>query len=162
MARRSVGSFLDTTMPDQDTSGTETSETEGLGGRVSNIGIIEELYQAFATEGLDRVLELCDPECVVVQDEALPWGGRHEGIEGVATFGALLVGTVHSVVTGDELFEAGDRVIQYGRSRGTVLAGGVTFDLPEVHVWTVRNGKVTAAEFYTDTPAMLRALGQDS
>ena len=129
---------------------------------MSNIAIIQELYEAFATEGLDRVLELCDPECVVVQDEALPWGGRHQGIDGVATFGALLGGTIHSVVTDGELFEAGDRVIQYGRSRGTVLASGVTFDMPEVHVWTVRDGKVTAAEFYIDTPAMLRALGQGS
>jgi uncharacterized protein len=120
------------------------------------------LYEAFATDGLDRVLELCDPQCVVTQDEALPWGGRHQGLDGVATFGALLGGTIHSVVTSDELFETEDRVIQYGRSRGTVLANGATFDMPEVHVWTLRDGKVIAAEFYTDTPAMLRALGRAS
>jgi len=30
--------------------------------------------------------------------------------------------------------------------------------VPEVHVWTLRDGKVTAAEFYIDTPAMLSAL----
>ena len=39
---------------------------------VSNIAIIRELYEAFATDGLDRVLELCDPDCVVTQDPALP------------------------------------------------------------------------------------------
>lgn len=129
---------------------------------MSNIEIIQELYGAFATDGLDRVLELCDAQCVVTQDEALPWGGRHHGLDGVATFGALLGGTIHSVVTSDELFEAGDRVIQYGRSRGTVLANGATFDMPEVHVWTLRDGKVTAADFYIDTPAMLRVLGRAS
>jgi len=129
---------------------------------VSNIEIIQDLYEAFASGGLDRVLELCDPQCVVTQDDALPWGGRHKGIDGVATFGALLGGTIHSVITSDELFEAGDRVTQYGRSRGIVLANGATFDIPEVHVWTLRDGKVTAAEFYIDTPAMLRALGQPS
>jgi uncharacterized protein len=129
---------------------------------VSNIEIIQELYEAFATEGLDRVLELCDPDCVVTQDPALPWGGRHEGLDGVATFGALLGGTIHSEITSDELFEAGDRVIQYGRSRGTVRASGATFDSPEVHVWTLRAGKVAAAEFYVDTAAMLLALGEAS
>jgi len=129
---------------------------------VSNIEIIRELYEAFATDGLDRVLALCDRQCVVTQDEALPWGGRHQGLDGVATFGALLGGTIRSVVTSDELFEAGDRVIQYGRSRGTVLANGASFDMPEVHVWTLRDGKVTAAEFYIDTRAMLRALGRAS
>lgn len=129
---------------------------------MSNREIIQQVYEAFATDGFDRVLELCDPECVVTQDTALPWGGRHQGIDGVVTFGASLGGTVHSVVTSDELFEAGDRVIQSGRSRGTVLANGATFDVPEVHVWTLRDGKVTAAEFYIDTPAMLRALGYAS
>jgi len=129
---------------------------------MSNIEIIQELYQAFAVQGLDRILELCDADCVVTQDGALPWGGRHEGLDGVATFGLALGGTIDSVVTADAMFEAGDRVIQYGRSRGMVLATGAEFDVPEVHVWTLRNGKVTAAEFYSDTPAMLDVLGQAS
>ena len=124
---------------------------------MSNAEIIEQVYEAFAAEGLGRVLELCDPDCVVTQDAALPWGGRHEGLDGVATFAAALGGTIHSVIATDELFEAGDRVIQYGRSRGTVLANGATFDMPEVHVWTLRDEKVIAAEFYVETPTMLAA-----
>lgn len=129
---------------------------------MSNIQIVEELYEAFETAGLDRVLELCDPGCVVTQDDALPWGGRFEGLDGVLTFGAALGGTIESVVTSAAMFEAGDQVIQYGRSRGTVLANGTAFDCPEVHVWTLRDGKVTAAEFYVDTPVMLRALAGES
>ena len=129
---------------------------------MSNIEIIRELYRAFETEGLDRILELCDADCVVTQDGALPWGGRYEGLDGVATFGLALGGTIDSVVTADSMFEAGDRVIQSGRSRGTVLATGAEFDVPEVHVWTLRDGKVTAAEFYSDTHAMLDVLGQAS
>jgi ketosteroid isomerase-like protein len=107
---------------------------------------------------VDRILGLCDPDCVVQQDDALPWGGRYEGLDGVATFGLALGGTVDSVVTSDGLFEAGDRVIQFGRSRGTVVANGAVFDMPEVHVWTLCNGMVTTAEFYTDSLAMLDAL----
>ena len=129
---------------------------------MSNIEIIKELYAAFAAGDVDRILKLCDPDCVVIQDDALPWGGRYEGLDGVATFGLALGGTVHSVVTSDGMFEAGDRVIQFGRSRGTVLANGAEFDMPEVHVWTLRNGKVTAAEFYIDTHAMLDVLSQAS
>jgi len=129
---------------------------------MSNIEIIRELYAAFEADGLDRVLELCDPDCVVVQDEALPWGGRYEGFDGVATFGAALGGTIHSVVTSDALFEAGDRVIKLGRSRGKVLANGAVFDMPAAHIWTLRDGKVTAAEFYIDTQAMLDVLGRAS
>lgn len=125
---------------------------------MTNIAIIQEIYEAFATEGLDRVLELCDTNCLVTQDNALPWGGQYEGLDGVLGFGAALGGTIQSVITSEALFAAGDHVIQYGRSRGTVLTNGATFDVPEVHVWTVRDGKVTAAEFYVDTPVMLGAL----
>lgn len=129
---------------------------------MANLEIIEQVYTAFAAEGLDRVLELCDPDCVVTQDDALPWGGRHQGLDGVATFAVALGSTIHAVVTTEELFEAGDRVIQCGRSRGTVLANGAKFDVPEVHAWTLRDGRVAAADFYIDTPAMLRALGRAS
>jgi uncharacterized protein len=126
---------------------------------MSNVEVIEQVYEAFAAESLDRVLELCDPDCVVTQDDALPWGGRHRGLEGVAAFAVALGTTIQSVVNTAELFEAGDRVIQCGRSRGTVFANSATFDVPEVHIWTLREGKIVAAEFYVDTPAMLRALG---
>ena len=37
-------------------------------------------------------------------------------------------------------------------------ANGATFELSEVHTWTVRNSKVVAAHFAIDTPAMLQAL----
>jgi ketosteroid isomerase-like protein len=129
---------------------------------MSNIEIIRELYAAFAAEGLGRVLELCDSDCVVTQDDALPWGGRYEGLDGVATFAIALGGAIDSVITDDAMYEAGDRVIQCGRSRGTVLATGAGFDMPEVHVWTLRDGLVTAAEFYIDTHAMLDVLSQAS
>lgn len=162
MARRSVERPLDVVTNKDNTSETEASETEGDGGLMTNGDIIQELYRAFETEGLDRVLELCDPDCVVTQDEALPWGGRHEGFDQVATFAMTLGGTIHSVITTDAMFEAGDRVIQFGRSRGQVLATGAGFDMPEVHIWTLRRGKVVAAEFYVDTQAMLVVLGQVS
>jgi uncharacterized protein len=129
---------------------------------MSNIEIIRELYRAFEADGLDRIFELCDSNCVVIQDHALPWGGRYEGLDGVANFGLALGGTIGSVVTADATFEAGDRVIQCGRSRGTVIATGAEFDIPEVHIWTLHDGKVTAAEFYIDTPAMLDVLSQAS
>ena len=66
--------------------------------------------------------------------------------------------SVLGAVAQDVIFEAGDHVVQRGRTQGTVRATGVAFDIPEVHVWTLRDGKVAAAEFYIDTPAMLAAL----
>jgi uncharacterized protein len=123
-----------------------------------NIEIIKQVYEAFALEDLDAVLDLVDPDCVVTQDESLPWGGHHVGHDGMATFGFALIGALDSAVTIESLFEADGQVIQCGRTKGTVRANGNGFDIPEVHVWTLRDGKVVAAPIAIDTPAMLAAL----
>jgi uncharacterized protein len=124
----------------------------------TNIEIVQGIYDALTRLDLDAILAVCDPACVITQDASLPWGGRHVGHDGVATFAAALVGSIDSAVTFDSLFEADGQVIQYGRTRGTVRANGNAFDVPEVHVWTLRDGKVTEAHFAIDTPAMLAAL----
>jgi ketosteroid isomerase-like protein len=129
---------------------------------MSNLAIIQLVYAALEAGELASILELCDPGVSVTQDDALPWGGSHRGLDGVATFALALGGTIDSTVTVGALFEAGDRVIQYGRTRGTVLATGAEFDIPEVHVWTLRAGKIVAAEFYIESSAMLVALGSGS
>lgn len=123
-----------------------------------NINIIKQVYEAFAQQNLERLLTLVDPDCVVTQDASLPWGGRHVGHDGVTAFAFALVGSADSTVTIESLFEADGQVIECGRTKGTVRANGKPFDIPEVHVWTLRGGKVTAAHFAIDTPAMLAAL----
>jgi ketosteroid isomerase-like protein len=123
-----------------------------------NIAVITEIYEAFARQDLDALLALVDPECVVTQDASLPWGGRHVGPDGVTTFAFALMGTIDSTVTVESLFEADGQVIQCGRTKGTVRANGKAFDVPEMHLWTLKDGKVTAAHFAIDTPGMLAAL----
>ncbi len=50
-------------------------------------------------------------------------------------------------------------MVQIGRTRGRVRATGNEFDVPETHVWTVEDGRVTRFESYIDTPKMREALG---
>jgi uncharacterized protein len=129
---------------------------------MSNSEIVSVIYEAFAGKGMERVLELVDPDCVITQDDALPWGGRFVGIEGAATFATGLGTTIQSTLVTTAFYETGDRVVQCGRTQGTVIATGVTFDVPEVHIWTLRDNKVVAAEFYIETARMLEALGSPS
>ena len=100
------------------------------------------------------------PDFVVTQDARLPWGGRYEGPDGFATLGLALLEAIDSKVTTDALFEADGDVFQVGRTRGTVQATGATFDIPEVHRWTIADGLAVRAHFAIDTPAMLTALGR--
>ncbi len=39
-----------------------------------------------------------------------------------------------------------------------VRANGNAFDIPEIHLWVLKKGKVVAAHFAVDTTAMLAAL----
>lgn len=104
------------------------------------------------------MLTLVDPDCVVTQDASVPWGGRHVGQDGVTAFAFALIGSADSAITVESLFEADGQVIQCGRTKGTVRANGHAFDIPEVHLWTLKDGKIVGAHFAIDTPAMLAAL----
>ena len=64
------------------------------------------------------------------------------------TFFLTLVEHIESQVTTESLFAAGDHVVQTGRTRGTVKANGASFDIPEVHVWELRDGKVVRYQAY--------------
>jgi uncharacterized protein len=125
---------------------------------VENIEIIQQIYSAFAHHDLEDLLSLVHSDCVVTQDASLPWGGRYVGHDGVTAFALAMIGAIDSSVTVESLFEADGQVIQCGRTKGVVRATGNAFDVPEVHVWTFKEGKVVAAHFAIDTAAMLAAL----
>jgi ketosteroid isomerase-like protein len=120
--------------------------------------VVRSIYDAMAARDFGALFELLDPEIVVTQDDRLPWGGRHEGHDGFAEFVLALTAAITSSVTIDAIFEADGDVVQAGRTAGTVNANGSTFDVPEVHRWTVRGGRAVRAHFSIDTPAMLAAL----
>jgi uncharacterized protein len=120
--------------------------------------LLERMYRAFGERDLETIASLLDPAITIWQTEELPWGGRYEGLDGFAAFFGKLSGTITSQVAVDDIYEAGDHVVQMGFTRGTVNATGVEFDVREVHVWEVRDGKAVSFRAYIDTPAMLAAL----
>ena len=124
--------------------------------------VIERLYRAFAERDLETVLALTSPDIVIEQDPALPWGGTHHGHDGLGRFVLALLGSIDSQVTVQAMFAAGDQVVQYGRTAGIVRANGQRFDIPECHVWTVRDGVATSASYFIDSAAMLEVLGPPS
>jgi ketosteroid isomerase-like protein len=126
---------------------------------MSDIEVVQAIYAAMGAKDFEKLFPLLHPDIVVTQDPHLPWGGRHVGHDGYATFGLTLTGTITSAVTTDAMFQADGDVIQVGRTRGTVNANGASFDIPEVHRWTITDGQATAAHFAIDTPGMLAALG---
>jgi uncharacterized protein len=123
-----------------------------------NIATVQRMYEAFKTRDASVFQEVFAPDIKISQSPQVPWGGEYEGHDGAFTFLLKLVEHIESQVTTDAMFAAGDHVVQTGRTRGRVLANGATFDVPEVHVWELRDGKVVRFQVYIDTPAMLEAL----
>ena len=126
----------------------------------SDVEVVNDVYAAMTGGDVARLFELFDEDCVITQDPRLPWGGRHVGHDGLATFGLRLRDAIQSTVTTDAVFAADGDVIQVGRTAGTTVATGTPFDVAEVHRWTIRDGRVVAAHFSIDTSAMLAALGE--
>jgi ketosteroid isomerase-like protein len=124
----------------------------------SGIEVVRAIYAALAARDFTSLYKLLDPDIVMTQDPDLPWGGRYEGYEGFVNFGLTLTETIDSAVTIEAIFAADDEVIQCGRTRGTVRANGVAFDIPEVHRWRLEDGLAVEAHFAIDTAAMLAAI----
>ena len=125
---------------------------------MSDVDVVRAIYEAMAARDYDTLFSLIDVSAVVTQDPRLPWGGRHEGHDGVVVFAAALTGAIESNVDIEAIFAADDEVIQMGRTKGTVVGTERTFDIPEVHRWKIRDGKAVEAHFTIDTEAMLAVL----
>jgi ketosteroid isomerase-like protein len=119
---------------------------------------IEQLYEAFRTRDIPKIMGLVRGDIQVRQTDLLPWGGQYDGLMGLQTFFAKLTQAITSEATVERMIDAGDRVVAIGRTHGTVNANGAPFDIPFAHVWTLREGRAAAFEAYIDTPAMREAL----
>jgi len=124
----------------------------------ASLGLVREIYDAFTRRDPAAVFAQLHPDVEFHQTELLPWGGHYRGHDGVREFFARLLGAIDSAVTVERFIDAGDHVAVVGRTRGHTRNGGVPFDVAIVHVWTVRDARISRFEAYIDTPAMLAAL----
>ncbi|WP_029896153.1 nuclear transport factor 2 family protein [Nocardia brasiliensis] len=124
----------------------------------TNLDLIAQVYQAFETRDFGVIARLFDPDIEINQTAELPWGGHYHGHAGAVRFLTTLLSHIDSTVLSEHLFAAGPDVVQIGRTTGTTMPGGAPFDIPEVHIWRLRNGLIVGYDAYLDTPAMLAAL----
>jgi uncharacterized protein len=123
--------------------------------------IVRGVYEATMAGDRERVFSLLDEHVEWVIPEALPYGGRFEGHEGVTE--TRRIANEHFVpgqtFSQDHVFRSVDDVVVIGRMSATAQESGRELDVPFAHIWTVRGGKVVARRQYTDTEMILSALG---
>jgi ketosteroid isomerase-like protein len=124
----------------------------------SRMTVIRSFYDAVARGDVDAILDLLDPQVVWRTPESLPWGGTFHGYEGFREFFARLISQpVESRREVQRYIDAGDRIVVQLRTFGRPKGDTTETDVPEVHVWTVGNGKIVELEAIFDTETALRA-----
>jgi ketosteroid isomerase-like protein len=121
----------------------------------ANIALIQNLYGAFGRGDLKTLMGGMAADCcweVVGRTQDHPLMGVRNGAAGVQEFFQTIPAIQDvSEFTPKEFFAADDRVFVLGHYAWTVRKTGKAVASDWIHVFTVRDGKVSAFREFTDT-----------
>jgi len=128
-----------------------------------NVAVVKGIYDAFARGDVASVLGRMSSDIVWMEAENFPYAdGNPYCSPGTVAAGvfARCVGEWNGFgVEMSDLIDGGDRVVALGRYSGRHKQTGQRMNPQAVHVWTLKDGKVTAFQQYIDTLAVARAYG---
>lgn len=137
---------------------TETVENTGADA----VAIVQTVYNGFAAGDMDMATSVMSPDIIWNEAEGNPYAdlnpyvGPNAVLSGVFTrIGGQWTGFT---ATPSEFVTEGNRVIVFGRYKGTYNATGKTLDAPFVHSLTVINGKITGFQQYMDTEQQVAVM----
>ena len=127
-----------------------------------NVRTVQEAYAAFGRGDIAALLAMLDEGVEWVTPgppEVMPTAGTRRGREGVAEFFSTLAETDDiEVFEPQEFIARGDKVVAIIKCRTRLKATGRAVDDELVHIFTVRDGRVTRFREYFDTAAAVEAL----
>jgi ketosteroid isomerase-like protein len=125
-----------------------------------NVDLLRGLYEAFAQSGITGIpTDLVEADFEMGMFPPFP-SGPFQGQQGIVEFAREFDAIFEEFrVEPEEFFDIDDRVAVVVRFRGQGVAGGVPVDERIAHVWTMRDGKLARADFYTDVAEALEAVG---
>jgi ketosteroid isomerase-like protein len=118
-----------------------------------NVEFVKTVYDAFARGDVPAVLGAFAEDIEWFEAEGMPYGGLHRGPDAVAqnVFGPITEDVEGFAVTPEELIGSGATVAAVVRYTGTGKATGKALDVPVVHVWDIRDGKLARFRQFIDT-----------
>jgi ketosteroid isomerase-like protein len=125
-----------------------------------SVEVVKGLYAAFGKGDVPAVLGAMAADIEWCEAEGMPYGGVYHGGEEVAqnVFGPLLEDIPNFAVTPEQFFASEDAVAVVARYTGSGKATGKELDLPVVHVWDVRSGKIARFRQFVDTAMFLEVV----
>ncbi len=125
-----------------------------------NVAIVRRAWEAYISRDNEAALALYDPEVELdFTGGAVPIYGRYKGLEGVREFFRdwLVIWQDYGSEI-EELIDAGDEVIALMHEWGRGRQSGVPVDFRQVHVWTLRDGKLLRLRVYDTREEALAAV----
>jgi ketosteroid isomerase-like protein len=124
----------------------------------SNSAVVKNIYAAFNRGDIESVLAKVQPnaEWVNYGPASVPYFGNFTG-RMTEFFQAIGESTTGGNVAVDRYMESGDSVITEGRYTATVKATGARIDEAIVHIFTLRDGKISSWRGYGDTAVVAAA-----
>jgi ketosteroid isomerase-like protein len=128
----------------------------------SNRELIESIYDAFARGDAGTVFGAMHPEVEWKEAEGSPYADQNPYV-GAARVGEGVIGRLMAdfegfTVTPLKIVAEGDTVVALGRYTGTHRRSSTRLDAQFAHAWTLRDGKVTGFQQYTDTAQYQRLM----
>ena len=126
-----------------------------------NKQLVMQGYQLFQSGDIRKLMDLYhdDAEWISPDSEYTPYAGSYHGKQGIGQFFAKLDASVQTVYFQARQFIAeGDTVVVTGDATWIAKPTGRRFDNPWVHVFTMRDGKVSRFRAYHDTAPGDRAF----
>ena len=126
----------------------------------ANIALIQKLYAAFGRGDFQTILDNVTPDVTWTLDgpAIIPFAGRRIGPQQVSGFfDALATTQTNQTLTIDDYIAQGDKVATVGRYSAVVTATGKKVDGAIAHIFTVRDGRISAFLDFGDTAQMADA-----
>jgi uncharacterized protein len=126
-----------------------------------NTGLVQQAYGYFQSGDIPAVLDLLseDVEWLLPEVGGVPGGGNWHGREQVGQFFQTLSDTEEVRQFEPREFVAqDDKVVALGHYAWHVKSTGREWESDFAHVFTVRDGRVTGFQEYTDTAALADAF----
>ncbi len=128
----------------------------------TNSEIMQACFTAFQRGDIPAILNLCDDNCenyAAGDRKSIPYARQWKGKSGLAEYFRVIGETVDMLkLDVQEYVASGDRVVGLGYQEIRVKANGKMFRTDFALDFTVRNGKVTRAQYYYDTAAAAAAF----
>ena len=118
-----------------------------------SVEFVKGIYGAFARGDVPAVLGAFAEDIEWYEAEGMPYGGLHHGPEAIAqkVFGPITEDIDGFALVIEEFIGSGATVAAVVRYTGTGKATGKALDVPAVHVWDIRDGKVRRFRQFMDT-----------